>query len=190
MSRPKKDRLFPTNSTRVTDAELAELVAAALRQDYEDLPSAVKQIGLRTGANLRAIKNWYEARHAPSSSHLLTLARSSPGILKLVLEQVGGSDLFDAFQLLGGQSSGQKIRPPYVPINVPIKTTQPILNERQSWFLGVLESEMQIRITDIVARYGVSLKTAKRDVAWLKSCNLILFIGARKTGRYQLAKKP
>ncbi len=189
MSRSKKDRLFPGGANRITDLELAELVAAALRQDYGDLPSAVKQIGRRTGANLRAIKNWYEARHAPSSSHLLTLARSSPGILKLVLEQVGGSDLFDAFQLLGGQSAAQKIRPPHVPINVPIKTSLPILNERQSWFLEALENEIQVRITDIAARYGVSLKTAKRDVAWLKSCNLILFIGARKTGRYQLAKK-
>lgn len=77
------------------------MVASALRHDYGDLPSAVKQIGLQTGANLRAIRNWYEGRHAPSSIHLLRLARSSPQILQLVLEQVGGAELADAFSLLG-----------------------------------------------------------------------------------------
>lgn len=135
-------------------------------------------------SNLRAIKNWYEARHAPSSSHLLTLARSSPGILKLVLEQVGGDDLFDAFQLLGGRNVAREIRPQHVPINVPIKPSQLDLNGRQSWFLDELRRRAEIRSIDIVSHFGVSLKTAKRDIASLKKLCLINYIGAKKKGHY------
>jgi hypothetical protein len=185
MSRSKKDRLFPINSSRITDTALAELVAAALRQDYGDLPSAVKQIGLRTGANLRAIKNWYEARHAPSSGHLLTLARSSPSLLKLVLKQVGGDDLFDAFQLLGGHGPTRQMQPDHVPINVPINSGDS-LNERQNWFLEELKDGSKRMARDIAGRWNVALKTAQRDIANLKGRNLIIYKGSKKSGRYIL----
>ena len=104
MSRSKKDRLFPIKPQPVSDEELAKIVAFALHQDFGDSASAVKNIGRLTNANLRAIKNWYEARNAPSSGHLLLLARSSPSILKFILMQIGGEDLWDAFRLLSGHA--------------------------------------------------------------------------------------
>jgi len=99
MSQCKKDQLFPVELRTVSDSELAKFVAVALRQDFGGMTSVVKQIGKLTDANLRTIKNWYEARNAPSSGHLLLLARASPSILKFVLMQVGGKDLWDSFRL-------------------------------------------------------------------------------------------
>lgn len=61
------------------------------------------------------------------------------------------------------------------PINDPI-------NERQRWFLGRLSEGMVINMDSIVARWGVSRVTAKRDVKLLRDLGMIEFIGALKTG--------
>lgn len=189
MSQSKKDQLFPIKPKAISDAELAQIVASALRQDFGDTPSAVKRIGQLTNANLRAIKNWYQARNTPSSGHLLLLARSSPSILKFILVQIGGKDLWDAFRLLSSHALATAPEPEMPvntetnpPENVPIKS----LNQRQRWFLILLRRKNKARAEDISAHFDVSLKTAKRDIEGLKDVGKIRFIGARKTGRYEI----
>lgn len=195
MSQSKKDQLFPVKPKAISDAELAKIVASALRHDFGDSASAIKRIGQLTNANLRAIKNWYQARNTPSSGHLLLLARSSPSILKFILMQIGGEDLWDAFRLLSSHALvtapepetpvyAETNPPENVPINVPIKS----LNERQRWFLILLKRKNKARAEDISAHFDVSLKTAKRDIEGLKDGDRIRFVGARKTGRYELTQ--
>lgn len=195
MSQSKKDQLFPVKPKAVSDAELAQIVAMALRQDFGDSTSAVKRIGQLTNTNLRAIKNWYQARNTPSSGHLLLLARSSPSILKFILVQIGGEDLWDAFRLLSSHalaSAPEPEMPVYggenpaknVPINVPIKS----LNERQRWFLILLRRKNKASAEDIAAHFDVALKTARRDIEGLKDAGKICFVGARKTGRYEITE--
>ncbi len=198
MSVPKKDRVFPVKSVGISDTELAKLVAAGLRKDYGDLPSAIKEIGLKTGANLRAIKNWYQGRNAPSSSHLLTLARSSPSILQIVLEQVGGADLRDAFMLLEmGDNKGMdgktilknapEIAENSFRIHVDISPAiAGKLNERQLWFLGILQQGQKLKTADIAAQWHVTDRSARGDVAALAELGLIRLEGSRKTGWYVL----
>ncbi len=162
MSHPKKDRLFLNKKSSLTDAQLARMIAAALHQDFGGLPSSIKHIGLQTVYNLRSIKNWFQARHAPSACHLLTLAQISPSVLKLALEHMN------------------------VPLNVPIKSTPANLNERQRWFLDRLRSGIRATARSIRAHAGVTLKTARRDIAHLKGLGLICFVGAKKKGYYTL----
>lgn len=193
MSKSKKDRLFPIKPQAVSDEEIARIVASALRQDFGDSASAVKRIGQLTNANLRAIKNWYEARNAPSSGHLLLLARSSPSILKFILVQIGGEDLWDAFRLLSSHALAtipEPEPPTYsdrsvtknVPINVPIKS----MNERQRWFLILLQRKNGACARDIADHFKVALKTARRDIEGLKEAEKIRFVGAKKTGSYEI----
>lgn len=193
MSHQKKDRSFPTKITPIPDRELAQIIATLLRRDFGKYNSAVKQIGLLTHANLKAIKNWYEGRNAPSAAHLLLLARLSPGILQFVLEQVGGEDLWAGFKLTSApQNKGpREIRIPgksaasaahHVPRNVPIK----ILNERQRWFLDQLQVGNRVSSFHIAQHFKVAQKTAKRDITQLKNNCLIQFIGARKVGEYRM----
>ncbi len=193
MSQSKKDQLFPRKPQAITDAELSKIVAAALRHDFGESASAIKRIGQLTNANLRAIKNWYQARNTPSSGHLLLLARSSPSILKFILEQIGGEDLWDAFRLLSTHALATVPEPeiiPYngendtqnVPINVPLKS----LNERQRWFLILLQRKNKAGAEDIAGHFGVSPKTAKRDIGGLKFSGRIRFVGAKKTGSYEI----
>lgn len=196
MSQPKKDRSFPIKLRAISDEELAQIVAEALRQDFGESVSAVKRIGQLTNANLRAIKNWYEARNAPSSGHLLLLARSSPSILKFILTQIGGEDLWDAFRLLSSHALASAPEPETslrkaenttknVPINVPIKS----LNERQRWFLILLRRKNEASAEDIAGHFGVVLKTARRDIEGLKEAGRIRFVGAKKTGSYEIIDK-
>lgn len=75
-----------------------------------------------------------------------------------------------------------------VPINVPIKSWPTDINVRQKWFLMELGHSVKASAPNITERWGVTLKTAKRDVSDLKKRGLITFNGARKSGHYQLAE--
>ena len=66
-----------------------------------------------------------------------------------------------------------------VPANVPA-------NERQKWFLKQIGKNIRVSSSDIAAHWGVSQKTAKRDIADLKQKGLIEFLGAPKSGYYCL----
>lgn len=186
MSYSKRDQVFPPPKRRITEDDLASMIGVALRVDYGDLTSAIKHIGLQTGAHLRAIKNWFSGRNTPSSSHLLILARISPSVLRIVLEQVGGADLFDAFEVLDGSKFTQKSRDKNVPINVLLNPDAANLNERQVWFLTGLKRGLTISALDISDEFSVSLKTAQRDIGALKIFRLVGFTGSRKNGRYKL----
>lgn len=202
MSYSKMDRLFPLHLTVMTESELAQSIAIALREDYGDFSSAVKVIGRQTGANLRAIKNWFEARHTPTSCHLLALARISPSTLKIVLGQMGGTDLYEAFILLSGTEK-KTIQYPklglqnqsYSAENCTIAEARaPIIfedmNRRQIWFLEQLRQNRRVRAADITAHWSVSTRTAKGDVAGVMRLQLIRFVGARKTGWYEAIHWP
>jgi hypothetical protein len=191
LSQAKKDRKIPVSLLGVSDLELAQIIARALREDFGDTPSAIKEIGLITSANLRAIKNWYEAKNMPNSKYLLILARSSPSILRFILMQVGGEELWDAFQFF---VKPQKIPPQTAkretaarrerPKAVTLNGTLPDLNERQIWFLTELVQGNKTTAEDISERWTINLRTARRDIAELKTAGHVEFRGARRTGSY------
>lgn len=193
MSRQKKDRNFPSSIENVSSLKLAKIISVLLHRDFGQSPSPIKQIGQATNINLRLIKNWYQAKNAPSSNHLITLARSSPSVLKYILIQIGGNNLWEVFKFFSIYKSTDsdtllhsvlsvKISTQNVPINVPINN----LNPRQKWFLKVLQVHGQAYTKDIKMHFGVSLKTAKRDIKILVSAGIIKFSGSKKSGFYKL----
>ena len=66
-----------------------------------------------------------------------------------------------------------------VPVNVPV-------NKRQQWFLEQLKQGFQCNPVNIVENWGVVEKTAKRDISDLQRKGFVKFVGAPKTGTYQL----
>lgn len=192
MSVAKKDQVFPGGTKPISDTELAIIVAAALRRDFGNANSAVKRIGKATNVNLRAIKNWYEARNTPSSGHLLLLARVSPSIFKFVLEQIGGISPSEASPPpKQGDSTPQAVnqskiyRSENCTINITISPRiAQKLNQRQLWFLSRLQQSEKVKADDIVAQWGASIGSAKSDISGMTRMGLIRFYGAKKTGFY------
>ena len=62
------------------------------------------------------------------------------------------------------------------------------LNPRQRWYLEALAAGKAVRADHLRRRWGVSEKTARRDVAALKERGMIEFVGPLRTGRYRLRR--
>lgn len=76
---------FPLNPSADTDATFAAVIADALRRDFGATPAHVKHIARLTGANLRSVQNWVQARNGPSGSALIVLMRHSEEVTSAVL---------------------------------------------------------------------------------------------------------
>lgn len=59
-------------------------------------------------------------------------------------------------------------------------------NERQEWFLQQIARGINVRPAMMSAQFGITERTAKRDIAALQDAELIVFVGSTKTGRYLL----
>lgn len=89
------------------------------------------------------------------------------------------------------QRSGVPVSEPVnaadVPVNVSINVpVNEMFNERQRWLLDQLSQGRRLKSGDVAIQFGVTAKTAKRDIADLKARGLIEFVGAPKTGSYRL----
>lgn len=107
MSPTQKDRKLRSNSGRsilrlaLLEAEpsFAEAIADALRREFGGAPGAVKNVVRLTRANERAVRNWFEAKNAPSGENLVILMRLSDEVLETVLRLAGRQDLVAARKL-------------------------------------------------------------------------------------------
>lgn len=94
MSFQKDDR-----NVRFGNAEYVTAIAAALRGAFGDSRSAIKAVARATGANERAVRNWFEAKNGPSGHHLINLLRHSDPVLEVVLFLSGRSGLADRLHI-------------------------------------------------------------------------------------------
>lgn len=65
-------------------------------------------------------------------------------------------------------------------------TTRPF-NRRQQWMVEELRAGRQAVAADLVAQFGVTERTARRDISGLRRRGAIVFVGPTKTGHYELA---
>lgn len=59
-------------------------------------------------------------------------------------------------------------------------------NERQAWFMQQIARGVNVRPIALSERFGITERTAKRDIATLQDAEKIVFVGSTKTGRYIL----
>jgi len=52
--------------------------------------------------------------------------------------------------------------------------------------LILLRRKDRVQAGDIAAHFGVAIKTARRDIEGLKHAGKIHFVGAKKTGYYEI----
>ena len=102
MSYPKKGNSFPTRGQDGAHSPLeafAMALATALRSEYGTGGSAMKTVARLTGADKRAVKNWFAARHVPRGDHLIVLIRQSDQVLAAVLALAGRERLLVGLQV-------------------------------------------------------------------------------------------
>ncbi len=117
MSPTQKDRKVRSHSGRSflqrTPPELepsfSEAVADALRREFGGTPGAVKKVVRLTRANERAVRNWFEAKNAPSGENLVILMRHSDEVLESVLRLADRQDLVAARKLSAAREKLQEM---------------------------------------------------------------------------------
>lgn len=93
MSLTKTDRMIRSISGMTfPPGGLADAIAAALRREYGATHAAVKTVVSLTGANERAVKNWFDAKNAPSAEFLMALCRHSDEVFEIVLLIAGRTE--------------------------------------------------------------------------------------------------
>jgi hypothetical protein len=98
MSLTKKDRIIRSVSgITFPPGGFASAIAAALRREYGGTHASVKTVVSLTGANERAVKNWFDAKNAPSAEFLVALSRHS-------------GEVFETFLLMAGRVEHVKAR--------------------------------------------------------------------------------
>jgi hypothetical protein len=180
----------------------AETIAELLKREHGGTHRAVKQVMRLTDASERTVKHWLAAQHGPDTVFFLRLLTNSPVIRAFVIGLIESSQAAVQDQQVKDRQSGDRSSktpdaqpstrdlPRNDPINDP--KTDPIndpitdeLNERQHWFLARVGAGERCRAEDICAYWKVSPKTARRDIAALRSAGLVMYTGARRNGRYR-----
>ena len=206
---PKKGKmLHPWNGLAKSAKDYAELIAEALRLEHDETHRSVKTIMRWTGASERSVKNWLSGEMGPSGYFLMRLCAQSLAARELVLEHLTELEL-------GVPSNTVTELGPEVPRKSPAEgattpsqpgrrghangdtngdtngdmhvTNNGLLNERQEWLLARVANGDRCTFEDIVVRWSVSGRTAKRDIAELKGRGLIRYSGSHRRGFYVAA---
>lgn len=102
MSFTGKDRKFRSGSGKSFPGDeepllaFATIVALALHREFGDSPASVKEVAKLANANERAVKNWFDAKNAPSGVFLVRLLQHSDEVLETVLKLSGRRDVLVA----------------------------------------------------------------------------------------------
>lgn len=198
MSRKIIDLKFPQQKAHEIDLKITQRVKKILRNLYRDFPSSLKWICIRTGVQERAARNWYDGRNPPNAGHLIILARCYPAVLQMLLDLIGRPDLAALCMPKQNEERFGTLTPEMVSskdleganfctISVTISLSlAKQLNQRQLWFVGMLQQGHKIKAENIAKTWGVSLRSAKYDISSLKKMGLIRFEGRGSAGRYEI----
>lgn len=179
---------------RDIEPKLARMVAEALRADYGEKYSSIKQIARHTDASISTIRKWYNGQNPPNSRNLLLLAQHSQSVMRVLLVLIGRWDEWEIYRreyAMVKSRENDKTPSRYSEksfgINVKVDFAVGIhLNARQLWFLGLLQGGQSIRPAHIAVAWQVSTRIGEKDVAGLVKAKLIRYTGSKRKGRYEL----
>jgi hypothetical protein len=89
---------------------LRRIIATALRAEFGNTAVAVRGVADLTGANERAVKNWFAAKNAPSSELLVSLLMHSDEVLNSVLLAADRGAVIKATKLVDIHKKLGKVR--------------------------------------------------------------------------------
>jgi len=102
MNRPISGKTFPQK-------RFADAIAVALRREYGGTHAAVKTVVALTGANERAVKNWFDAKNGPSGEFVIALCAHSDEVLETFLHMAGRTEHVKAKKVVEATSKLREI---------------------------------------------------------------------------------
>ncbi len=189
-------------SGRPPKFDYAEVIRVALKSELGSDPQSVQIVSNWTGATERTVNNWLNGVTGPSGLYLIRLLRKSDAVLETVLSLAARNEMLERYYETRRERSstpiGQNVgfppktgrkhagvdpdRDPDDP-EIDLNVTD-LVGPRQIWFLQELRRKPKATAKDICQFFGVSQKTAKRDVAALKQLGIIGYEGSHRKGRY------
>src|SRR3954462_850569 len=110
MSLWKDDRKSQSILGKSLHAErFSEAIARALHREFDQTHSAIKTVVALTGANERAVRNWFEAKNGPNGEFLIALCRHSDQVLETFLLLAGRTDHLRARKITQAKEVLQQI---------------------------------------------------------------------------------
>jgi len=175
------------------DQKVANMVRAALRNDYPLVKLAATAIAQEIDVDFSAVNRWYNGLNAPVSWHFLVLMKISPSLFMSALKEIGCEPASIETFLNGNEpkgwaccQNGNSRNAKSGPRNGPINRESRDSRLRQRWFVDQIRKKNCPSITSIIEHWKISRRRAKDDVSSLKEKGIIAFVGAKKNGRYIL----
>jgi hypothetical protein len=110
MSLTKRDRINRSVSgITIPPERFADAIAAALRREYGGTHAAIKIVVALTGANERAVKNWFDAKNGPSGEFIIALCAHSDEVLETLLLMAGRTEQVKAKKVLDATSKLREV---------------------------------------------------------------------------------
>jgi hypothetical protein len=91
------------------EKRFADAVALALRREYGGTHAAIKTVVALTGANERAVKNWFDAKNGPSGEFLIALCAHSDEVLETFLLMAGRTQQVQAKKVVDATTKLREI---------------------------------------------------------------------------------
>lgn len=108
MSFAKNDRTNRSIPGKTLHSErFSDAIARALHREFDHTHAAVKTVVALTGANERAVRNWFDAKNGPNGEFLIALCRHSDQVLETFLLLAGRTEHVKAKKVVEAK---QKLR--------------------------------------------------------------------------------
>src|SRR5436190_22391982 len=110
MSPAKDDRKNQSIPGKSLHSErFSEAIARALHREFDDTHAAIRTVVALTGANERAVRNWFDAKNGPNGEFLIALCRHSNQVLETFLLLAGRTEHVKARKVVEAKQKLQEI---------------------------------------------------------------------------------
>lgn len=196
MTYSESDHIWSANMAADLEQKMLLQIVEIFIQEHENARALSKHVSKKTGLPPDTIKKWKNGRNPPRLGHFLLLLKHYPDVLKFLVELVAHSNGAEkektaptsslAEALPVGAADPEIYSAEYCTINLslPLRIANE-LNQRQLWFLGLLQQGERRKAEHIASTWQVSHRMAMYDVETLIKQGLIRFRGAKKNGWYE-----
>ena len=193
----ESDQIWSTYLATGLERKMMLQISEAFAKEHNDARAIPKHVSKKTGISPDTIKKWKNGLNPPRLRHFSLVLKHYPDarqfLLDLVIHNMASKGDKIVLKIprtdlvLQDTACAKFYGAKYCTISLSLPIRIAIeLNQRQLWFLGLLQQGEHRKADYISATWQVSLRMAKYDVEDLIKQSLIRFKGAKKNGWYEV----